>query len=305
MWGGPPALEGSRVLQYILYVILAPAAALAQVFVAMMAHTRRDTPPAGALLGLNLCTLGWLVTNSIELIAVSPSTTLLWAKITYVFVGATTIGWIQFALQYTGRREWLQPSRFAPLAFVPLVTAVLALTNDCHNLIWREYEFLPASGFLHMRVVEYGPWFWVQIAFSYAYVAMGAAIILVHYVRSAGIYRRQSTLVALGALIPIATNIIYVFRIVPGWTKDYTPIGIATASFFFGASIFRERLLDLWPISRDRLVEGMRDAVIVIDPGGRIVDANPATLIVVPGLHQEVVGEPLSAVLPVLSLIHI
>lgn len=288
-------------MQYIIFMTVAPVAVAIVLMVVIMAWRRRDTHPAVALLWLSLTTLGWLVFNSLELVSPSPSWTLRWAKVTYVFVAAAPLAWLIFALQYVDRGEWLDPGRVLLFATVPAGTAVMALTNEAHGLLWREYRFVPGSGFLHMRTLVYGLWFWVHIGYSYACMLVGGGLILAHYFQSARIYRRQARWVVAGALTPVIVNLIYVLRLVPGLMKDYSPLAFSIAGAFFAASIFRYRLLDLRPIGRDQLLRGMHDGVIVVDREQCVVDVNPATRRLVESGDDQLIGRPLSAVLPVAS----
>ena len=54
-------------------------------------------------------------------------------------------------------------------------------------------------------------------------------------------------------------------------------------------------------MARDALVEVMEDGVIVVDPGGRVVDLNPAAQRVLDTTASEAVGEPLARLSPVLD----
>ncbi len=45
-----------------------------------------------------------------------------------------------------------------------------------------------------------------------------------------------------------------------------------------GWSMYRYRLLDIAPIARNVVIEGMSDAVIVLDTHDRVVDTNPAAI---------------------------
>ena len=285
-------------MQYVAFVALTPVAAAIMVLVAAFAWRRRATPPAPALLVLAVCTLGWLVSNALELLSPSASGTLGWARITYVFVAVTPLAWLIFALQYVGHREWLEPERLALLAIGPGVTSVVALTSGTHDLLWAEYRFALNRGLFDLYVLEYGPWFWVNVLFAYGCVLLGATLIVSHYVEVSRPYRRQMRWVVVGAVSVVVVNAVYVFRLIPGWRKDYSPLALAFAGLLFAASIFRDKLLDLRPIGRNQLVESMRDAVIVVDDQHRIVDANPAACSLIGGSEGEVIGEPVSDCLP-------
>jgi signal transduction histidine kinase len=132
------------------------------------------------------------------------------------------------------------------------------------------------GGLLAMRVVAYGWWFWIYAACAHSLVLLGAFLIGRQYFRSFHLYRRQSTWVVVGVLIPIVTNIIYIFHLVPGLRKDFTSVSFAFASAAFGVGLLRYHLFDLKPIARDIVIDNMSDAMLTLDAQGRIVDLNPA-----------------------------
>src|SRR6185369_7731876 len=54
-----------------------------------------------------------------------------------------------------------------------------------------------------------------------------------------------------------------------------TPIMFNVSAPIFFWAIFRYRLFEVLPIARDRAFEHMDDAIVIVDPEHRIVDANP------------------------------
>ena len=288
-------------MQYTIFVAVAPIALVIVLLVGIVAWRRRNTRPSDALLALSVSTFGWITFNTLELLSPFAPATLLWARVTYIFIAAAPVTWFIFALRYVGMSSWLRPACLALLGAVPTTTAVMALSNGAHGLLWRRYQFIPSAGLLHMRPTGYGPWFWIHIVYSYACILVGTGLILAHYVRSAKIYRRQARWVVAGALAPLVVNIIYVFQLIPGFTKDYSPLAFSVAAAFFAASIFRHRLLDLRPVGRYHLVQSLRDPVLVVDTEGQVVDANPAAHRVVENGDGELIGQPLPDALPAAS----
>jgi PAS domain S-box-containing protein len=278
--------------QYSLFLILAPlAAALA---VGVLHYARRYRASAGAetsaLAWLVGAVVGWLVLNTAELLAPSPAPTLFWAQASYLFIAATPVAWLGFALQYSGRTAWRAPRRFAWLCVVPAATAVLAITNPWHGWLWRQYEFVQVGNLVAMRVVAYGPGFWVYAIYAHLVVLLGAVLVGRQYFRSFDLYRRQSAWVVAGALIPVAANLIYLFHLVPGLTKDYTAISFALASVAFMVGMSRYQLFDLKPVAREVVIDDMSDAMLTVDARGRIVDLNPAAARLVAALHGDDLG---------------
>ncbi len=61
---------------------------------------------------------------------------------------------------------------------IPATTAVLALTNDWHGLIWRSTTFFPVGKFLAIKV-SYGPYFYFQWAYAGLLILAGMILILI------------------------------------------------------------------------------------------------------------------------------
>lgn len=288
-------------MQYVVFAALTPAAAAVLVLIAWLAWRRRDTPPATTLLWLTLTTFGWLTFNTLELVLTSPSATLWFARITYVFVAWTPLAWLAFAFQYVDQREWLGFRRLAALAVVPSITSLVALTGVTDDLLWAEYRLVANRGLLHLWVVQYGLWFWVNALYGYVCVLLGAVLIISHYVQASRLYRRQASWTVVGALCLLVVNAAYIFRLIPGWRKDYSPIALAFAGVFFAVGVLRYRLLDLRPVGRSQLVESMRDGVIVVGKRHRIVDVNPAARRILGDPEEDLLGKTLPDVLPAVA----
>lgn len=100
-------------------------------------------------------------------------------------------------------------------------------------------------------------------------------------------------------MCPLIVNFAYIFRLVPGWRKDYSPLAMAFAGLAFAVGIFRHKLLHLRPVGRSQLVESMSDGMILVDEDQQVVDANPAALRILGKSESEVIGAQASEVLPV------
>lgn len=268
-------------MQYIVYLILAPIAAIicGTVFF-RIEHSARisgDARSSAAALRWYLAVIsGFLIVDILEVLLPTPGATLFMAQLDYLFITLTPVTWFAFVLAYSGHQRWLNRSRFWVFLISPLITNLLVWTNSRHGLIWQGYTFKPVGPFLAVSIGGYGQWFWVHTVYSYALFIAGAALVVFSYFRSHSLYRRQSAWVLAGALIPLVVNLVYIFRMLPGLQKDISPVAFAMAGLAFSVGISRYRLLDLKPIARAMLVEELRDGVIVLDRDERIVDLNPA-----------------------------
>lgn len=123
-----------------------------------------------------------------------------------------------------------------------------------------------------------GPWFWLNVAFSYGLIAVGFVIILRKFVTAIGIYRSQAGIILAGALLPWIGNLIALLDVSPLPDLDLTPILFTATGILFAQGLFGYRMLDLIPVSRDTLIETMDEGILVLDMQGRIVDINPAAM---------------------------
>jgi len=263
--------------QYTFYISLAPAAILLTGGVLLYARRHRVAEQISALVWLMSAVLGWLIFNTFELIAATESATLFWAETSYIFITITPVAWLAFALQYTGRSRWLSLTRLSLMSIIPVITMLLAVTNDYHHLLWANYSFVPVNQMLAMHVVH-GPWFWVYVVYGYAMVFIGAAIISQQYFKPFQIYRQQSVWLLVGALMPVLGNLIYIFHIIPGLQKDYTPLCFAIAGIAFAVDVYLYQLFDLRPVARELVIDSTTDAMITLDALDRVVDLNPAAV---------------------------
>lgn len=277
---------------YLVFVVVAPIAAALCLGIMAYAWSQHHPRPAAPLAWCALAIAGWLIFNTAELLDPTPAGTLLWAKLTYLFIALASVAWLAFALAYTGWDQWLAPGRFWIFCIVPVVFSLLTLTNDYHHLIWQRYSLVPVSGLLAMWVDEYGPLFWLGVASNYSLVVMGAVLIGRVFLASHAIYRQQALWVMVGASLPLIANLLYVFRIIPGYRQDFSPIVWALGGLAFAIAILRHRLLDLMPVARQVLVDNMDDGVLVLDGQDRIVDLNPAARRILAIQADDVLGCP-------------
>jgi PAS domain S-box-containing protein len=264
-------------MQYTIFVILAPVTALLVLAALFYAWQHRHVPGAPALIGYLTIAAGFTIGNTLELISPTQSGTLFWAKFDYIFISVLPIAWLVLALQYSGNSQWLSPRRFWVFFIFPILTFSFALTTEKHGLVWASYTFREAGNFLALRV-QHGLWFYVNMVYAYMLLIAGAVLVGREHFLTHRIFRQQTNWMLLGVVIPLMFNAVYVFRLIPGLDKDFSPVAFALSGLAFVVGIFRYRLLNLRPIARDFVVEHMPEGMIILDYNQQIIDYNPAAL---------------------------
>jgi diguanylate cyclase (GGDEF)-like protein len=261
--------------QYTIFLALAGLTALLSLSVAVYAF-RHPHVPGAAYIGIyHTLVVGWLLFNSLEILAATENNTLMFAKITYLFFSPIPIFWFLFVLLYSGHTGWINPLRSA-LLFIPAVLMiVLVWTNDSHALIWSDIDFLKDGKLLALQV-SHGSVFYLYMGLLYVLILAGLLLLLERYLRSKTVYRNQSLIMIFASCLPIFFHVTYVFQLIPGLTKDFSPISFAISGFGIAFVAFYSNLFDIIPISREQVVDYMQDAMLVVDHRDRIVDCNAA-----------------------------
>jgi len=234
----------------------------------------RKTPGALAFSALLIILFQWIVSYIFQLAATNLPLKILWQNITFIGVVATPVAWFIFALEFTGRRAWINRQRLILLSILPFITTIIVFTNSLHGLFRASLRLAAEGGYILLQT-ENGPWFWVHAAYTYTLIMIGLILIIRALLRWPPAYRVQMILILLATLAPLISNVLVVFSLVPT-LLDLTPFAFTITGMGMAYALFRHRLLDIAPIARDIVIDGMKDGMIVLDANGRIVDINPA-----------------------------
>lgn len=281
-------------MDYQVYVVLAPVAAIIAIAGAVRTGLRYSGALPSVVLAYFVSTAGLLVVNVAQLVTPSETLTVRFAQVQYLFLYAVVITWLWFALLYAARRPVVVRRTVVPLVVLGVINLVVVFTAHTHPLFWRSIEFFDGGGFLTFRG-EFGPWFWVNGAFVYLPLLAGALIAIAAALDRPAWYRHQSVLVVIGIVVPTIFNIIYIFELVPGWQKDFTPLAYAFSGLAFLAGSRTGSLYRTPPLPRSVLLRDIPSGVVVIDPSGVISDINPAAVRLL-GLRDPPVGTPANAI---------
>jgi PAS domain S-box-containing protein len=92
------------------------------------------------------------------------------------------------------------------------------------------------------------------------------------------------------------SNAIYLSGSSPFPHLDLTPFAFALSCIALALGLLRYRLLDVVPIARRAVIDGMSDGVIVLDNQDRVVDLNPAIRGIIGINAADAIGKPSSVV---------
>ncbi len=167
----------------------------------------------------------------------------LMSQLSYIGIASIPPFWLIFAMQYLGYGRYLTPRATRSLAVIPVATLALAFTNSWHHLLWSEIHLVYGGPF----VVAYfgrGPWFWINAAYTYLLIVTGLVLCGRVIATGASLYRRQSWVILVGTLVPLAGNLLYLLRSTPFNGVDLTALLFAASGILLAIGFMRFRLLD-------------------------------------------------------------
>ncbi len=280
---------------YVLSLLLSACVAGG---LAVCTWRRRPTPGTVPFTLLMVAVSEWLLAYALRLRSTNLSTKLFWSQVRNVGVAVTPVAWLVFTLQYTGRKKWLKPLHIALLSIVPFLSVVLAWTNSYHGLIWSSIK-LDTSGAFPVWSATYGPGFWINAAYTYILLLLGAGLLILLAVRSRDLYQRQTRALLIAALVPLLGQICSTLEVFPSLRLNLTPFAFTLSGVLILWNLLRYCLFNLKPIAHNTLVENMIDGVIVLDAKDRVVDLNPAAERALNYPAEDVLGKTSSEILPI------
>jgi diguanylate cyclase (GGDEF)-like protein len=279
--------------QVSFYAAVLIASGAADVASAIGVWRRRGSPGRNSLCVVMLATAVWSFAYALELSARGTSDRELWGALKYVGITVLPPAWLLFALQYTGRVGRPSTRFLGALAVEPVIVLAFLAVPATRHLI----RFYPLGPPRPIPTASVGVLYWPHTVYCNVLVLAASAILLVTVMRVSRLYWRQSVTLLVAICLPLIGNAMANFTVPPFHQLDPTPLATSVTAWVLVLGVLRYRLLDLRPVARTHVVETMRDAVLVADAHGHVVDLNPSAVQLLGRRAGELVGRPVAALL--------
>lgn len=217
----------------------------------------------------------WCFETALEISVSDFQTKHFLARLGYIAYAFGPVAWTIMVMQITDMQHWVNRRRILLLCIIPTLTVVFALTDSFHHLIWTDF-YLRHSEVDYPGLSRHGLWFWVHAVYSDGLNFFSVARALWFFSRKAPLFGKQYRYIAFSMLFVMCVNAVYVLQL---WTcVDLTSVAWGISSLFIARALFSNKLFDLVPIARTRIMESLQDGIVVLDLQARIVDINPAAV---------------------------
>ncbi len=278
---------------YTVYLLISALLTLAASVIAW----RRTAPGSFSLSLLLLSMTVWSGFYALKLLPLPIDVKILLSNIIYIGVVAVPTLFLIFALSYTNHEGWFGSHLLFALAVEPIIILIMVWTNTYHNLVTQSAA-APETGNLSTLEVMPGPWYEVNVAYSYMVIAAGLTVLIYGMLRSSPLLKNQYRIILLASLFPWGVSLYCEYFRKPD-QLDWTPVTFGLSGIFFTYSVIRNRFMDIIPVARSRLIESMSDGVLVLDMQNHIVDINPAMEHILGHKPASLLGKPASEALDV------
>ena len=283
------SLLWALVLGYVVAILLTASLA------AYVARRHWETPIGRTFTVLVVSFTFWIFGSLARLFVADPETFIAVSTIKYVGVTTAPVWFVLFALLYAGSGQWVTRRSTAALLVVPALELLALATTLSHRSFYGEFT-ATTLGPVPILQAEVGPAFWFFASYGWGLLVIGSVVFVAAAIKRSGLYRAQAAVVILAILVSWAANVAYVVWDWPHHALDPTPFGFAVTSLLLAVGIFSTRLIDVVPAARSLVLDAIDESVVVLDPKGRVVDANETARRLFEA--DRPIGEPAEEVLP-------
>lgn len=268
----------------------------------LLAWRERPEPGATSLVAMLTGQSWWSAFFVLELKATTLGAKMFWSDVQWVGVVVIPVAWLLFALEYTGRDQYVRPRYVGLLLVVPGITVVLAATGEYHSLLYVKSTLVTENGTVMLSRTG-GPWYWVVAGYTYLLGLAGSIPLLGVVWNDSLPFRGQSAALLVGTIVPWASNALYLSGGIPVPGLDPTPIAFSISGVAYLSALTRFRLFGTSPSANRRarrlVFERMQDGAVVVDGNGYVVDMNETATRTLGVSPREALGYPAEEILPV------
>lgn len=224
-----------------------------------------------------------------EILCIRIETVEFWIKIEYIGIPFLAVSFLMSILTFTGYKEYINKGILRLLFIIPIITLILNYTNDFHHLFYKKI-YMNNQGLFPIVEIIQGPWYWVNIIYTYFLMALSFIVFSIAYVKSVSIIRKQILMIMIAYIIPLISDAIHLLKLVP-FNIDLCPFALCFSGMLNSYAILKFKLLKITPIALEKVFSNMSDGVVILDYENNIVNFNNASKSIIPELNYMEAGD--------------
>ncbi|MEX2414943.1 MAG: histidine kinase N-terminal 7TM domain-containing protein [Paenibacillaceae bacterium] len=202
---------------------------------------------------------------------------------------------VAFVLDYIGKSKE-SVDKLLKLLSIPIIIYVLLIFTDQFHHLMRDDIGLRTVGSLSEIIVQ--PTILNRLFIIYNQILSITAIFIlaISLKNTPKHYFKQHLLLLVGVMCPIILRLLRF--LLPFEIVGFTALSFLPAYMIIYYALFRNQILSIWPVAKDKIFVNMKDGVILTDRSDLIVDLNPTAERILSNLSGDVgkiwIGQHLS-----------
>ncbi len=283
----------------IFYLILSILAALLCASIGLYVVIKRQTigviPFAIMMFSISI----WIIFMLVSLWAIGKEQIIFWLNIRLFLVSFVPFIWLIYSIHFYRQTNKISFKLIFSLGFIPLITQIIVWTNPFHHWLFVSYNLDPFGSFQSVATWNWGWWFWVHVIYSAIMILAGIILVIKSTISKLQLYRGQTILLLLSFSLPVIIKFLYTLDLLPTYL-DFTPIAFGFTGIILFINIQKFQFTNLIPIGKEKLIEYMRDGMIIISQKYEVLDINPAALKYLKTNLPSILGRNLFEIFPFL-----
>ena len=243
--------------------------------VALFTYRRRRVRGGWHLTLVCITAAMWAATEGLLYLGLDLETNMRITCIQYLGIAPLPPLALLFILSVFGFDAWLTRLKITLLFMIAAAIIVLVWTNSLHHLVFVDYYKI-STGPFPMIGLEHGTLWWVFIGYHYFLVAVMSLVLVQQVLTSSGFHRSQAGVILVAVAIVWLVNAVYISGNSPVPNMDISPLAFFLVAASMSWGFFRYSLLDITPVAKTEIFNGLKDPILVLDQKDRIMDINPA-----------------------------
>jgi signal transduction histidine kinase len=253
--------------QYIVYILIYLVSAIFLGTLAVYSWRHRIVPgalPFSIMMGMSTLVA---LSSCAEIASTGMADKILWFKVRISSMLLEATFGFYFTCEYAGLGKWLTRRRLLLLHLPVLAFILLTFVPATEQLLWSNFRY---DGRIHasytlptVMLITYI----VLLIFASTLVYIGLLI-------RTPLHRWTLGIILMGTLIPRALIPLQVLGVIGFTTVAPLTISYDINGLMLVLALFHFQMFDVIPLARERVIQRMRDGVLILDLQNRVVEIN-------------------------------
>jgi len=238
----------------------------------------------------------WAFSYGVALLVFDPGLRVLFEIPIWLGTCFTSLLFLAFALEYTGRKDVVRSTPMAGLVALMVGFVGLVATNPRHQFVWSDYRIDPTFGAATVAYTNEA-WLFLILLTLMIFTAGAVLVLLETFVSYGPLYRSQTLALALSPVPIIPGILLWIFNAGPVPHLNLAPLLFPAHLGLDMYAFFRRNMFELTPAARrtgdQTAIDDLGIGVLIVDNDRRIINANEAAAAIVETPKPAFLGDSL------------